>query len=86
MPPWPWGHLIYHEVLQKAFLSGPVQILLAKKFYSSHHLRLSRDSSEKPFASVGVPGQLAEFGVGLGGSSLFFGQLARLEDSLRDCF
>eukprot|EP00439_Symbiodinium_sp_Y106_P056261 s5157_g7.t2 len=47
MPPWPWGHLIYQEVLEKAFSSG-------------------------------VPGQLAEFGVGLGGSSVFFGHLARL--------
>ena len=23
MPPWPWGHLIYQEVLEKAFSSGP---------------------------------------------------------------
>ncbi|CAL1132923.1 unnamed protein product [Cladocopium goreaui] len=45
VPPYPWGQLIYHEVLQQRLKSG-------------------------------LKGHFAEFGVGLGGSSLFFGHMA----------
>eukprot|EP00434_Breviolum_minutum_P028385 symbB.v1.2.025109.t1/scaffold2418.1/size79643/2 len=45
VPPYPWGQLIYHDILLQKLNSG-------------------------------LQGNFAEFGVGLGGSSLFFGQMA----------
>ncbi|CAK9097653.1 unnamed protein product [Durusdinium trenchii] len=47
VPPYPWGHLFYHEVLREALELGHTE------------------------------GNFAEFGIGLGGTSLFFGQMAK---------
>ena len=84
VPPYPWGQLIYHDVLLQKLNSGQLKLWDDPSFGVKSKKQTSKWKCVKVlgnpgifcFPMPGLQGNFAEFGVGLGGSSLFFGQMA----------